>query len=119
MDDFSEKLEAILGNPDMMNTIMSMAQSLGPPPEAPPAGDPGPSLPLPDPGLLKAVSAMAGSGSLDDRQRSLLDALGPYLSRNRVDKLEKAMRSAKLAKLASSFLGSGALQQLMGRSDHV
>ena len=119
MDDISEKLGAILANPDMMNSIMSMAQSLGGAPGPPePSEAPG-AIPLPDPALLRAVTAMAGSGGLDDRQRGLLEALGPYLSQTRVDKLEKAMRSARLARAASSFLSEGGLQQLMGRSDHV
>lgn len=116
MDEMSEKLGAILSNPQMMQTIASMAQSLGQ--QSPPSSEPpqnAPSLPNLDPGMLRMVSTMAGSAAIDDQQRSLLNALCPYLSRDRVDKLEKAMRSAKMARMASAFLGSGGLQFLTGR----
>ena len=44
-----------------------------------------------------------------------LNALRPYLSSGRIDKLEKAMRAAKLANAASSALRSGGLSFLTGR----
>ena len=116
MEELSGQLNAILSNPQMMQTIASMAQSLGQQ-SAPPQEEPQnvPSLPNLDPGMLRALGSMAGSGTIDDQQRSLLNALGPYLSRDRVDKLEKAMRAAKMARMASMFLGSGGLQLLTGR----
>ena len=116
MEDMSDKLGAILNNPQMMQTIAAMAQSLGqqsPPPREEPKSPP--SLPNLDPELLRAVSSMAGSGTIDDQQRSLLNALCPYLSPNRVDKLEKAMRAARMARMASVFLNSGGAQLLAGR----
>ena len=50
MDDMEAKLGAILGNPDMMAKIMSMAQTLGggttpSPPPPPPAAKPPPIIP--------------------------------------------------------------------------
>ena len=51
----------------------------------------------------------------DTDQQTLLAALSPYLSQNRVKKLENAMRAAKMARLASAFLGNGGLQMLSGR----
>ena len=50
MDDMEAKLNAVLGNPDMMAQIMSMAQSLG-------GGAPSPPPPAPTP---PAQPAMAG-----------------------------------------------------------
>ena len=38
-----------------------------------------------------------------------------YLSRERISKLEKAMRAAKLARVASSFLGQSGLLNISGR----
>lgn len=116
MDDMESKLGAILGNPDMMAQIMSMAQKLGggdtaPPPTPPPQ----PTIPnLPeglDMGMLMKVAGMANSANIDGNQKALLMALRPYLVPDRIGKLEKAMRAAKLASIASSILGSGLLFQ--------
>ena len=43
--------------------------------------------------------------SKEDKQ-NLLQALRPYLTEHRILKLEKAMRAAKIAGLATTFLGS-------------
>ena len=103
-------MNAILGNPEMMQKIMAMAQSLGQsqPKEtaSPPPENPLPSLPDFDPALLKKLSGLAGGSNIDKDQRTLLSALRPYLSRERIAKLEKAMRAAKLATVASGIFGN-------------
>lgn len=113
MEDMESKLGAILGNPDMMAQIMSMAQKLGagaPPPQ--PSPPPAPTLPEGlDVGMLTKLAGMASSASVDGNQQALLRALRPYLSGERIARLEKAMRAAKLANVASSILGSGLLSQ--------
>lgn len=116
MDDMESKLGAILGNPDMMAQIMSMAQKLGGGDSAPaPPPPPQPTIPsLPDGldmGMLMKLAGMANSANVDKDQRALLMALRPYLTGERIGKLEKAMRAAKLAGVASSILGSGILTQ--------
>ena len=121
MSEMEEKLGAILSNPQMMQQIMSMAQAMSsvqPQKEAPPPTSQEPpqlSLPELDPNLLRKVAGMASNSSVDQNQKALLNALLPYLSRDRVNKLERAMRAAKMASLASSFLNSGGLQLLTGR----
>lgn len=119
MAEIDDKLGAILNNPQLMQQIMTMAQSLGsqqqndkPPSAAPPATT---TPSLPDPAMLQALSGLAEGTGADSQQRALLSALSPYLSRDRIHRLEKAMRAAKMAKLASSFLSSGVLQSLTGR----
>lgn len=118
MSEMEDKLGAILGNPDMMQKIMSMAQSLN---QAQPQTDtrPQPQQETPavnfDPAMLQRIAAMAGQTGIDRDQQALLNALSPYLSKHRIEKLEKAMRAAKLAGLASSALGNGGLQALLGR----
>lgn len=114
MEDMESKLGAILNNPDMMAQIMSMAQQFsGGESPSPPPPEPTPSLPEGlDMGMLMKVAGMANSASVDKDQRALLLALRPYLTTDRIGRLEKAMRASKLAGLASSFLGSGILSQI-------
>ena len=110
MNEMEEKLNSVLNNPQMMQQIMTMAQSLGGQPakeESQPKADTMPEIDL---GMLQKLSGLAGQSSIDKNQRSLLHALGPYLSRERIGKLEKAMRAAQMARIASSLLNSGALK---------
>lgn len=112
MDEMEEKLNSVLNNPQMMQQIMAMAQSMGA--QAQPKNEPTPqksdSFPDIDLGMLQKLSGFAKQGSIDKDQQTLLRALGPYLSRERIHKLEKAMRAAKIARMASGFIGSGALK---------
>jgi hypothetical protein len=113
MDDLQAQLGAILGNPDMMSQIMAMAQQLGngisdssasPPPA--PAESPLADL---DMGAIAKVAGLASQTGIDRNQKALLGALHPYLSQERIRRLEKAMRAAKIAGIASSVLGSTGL----------
>lgn len=116
MSEMEDKLGAILNNPQMMQQIMSMAQAMGAnqPTQSPPPQPQESSLPM-DPRMLQSIAGMARNSGVDRNQQTLLSALRPYLSQSRINKLEKAMRAAKMAGLASSFLNSGALQMLAGR----
>lgn len=113
MDALEEKLGAVLNNPQLMQQIMSMAQAMGSTPaaNAPPPPSPDPA-PMPDLGMLQKLSGIANQSGVDRNQQALLKALDPYLGRDRLGRLEKAMRAAKMAKLAGSLLGSGLLSQL-------
>lgn len=115
MSEMEEKLGSILGNPQLMQQIMTMAQSLGgPEPESTPApaAPPAPAL---DPAMLGALSSLAAQSGIDANQQHLLKALSPYISPQRGQKLEKAMRAARLARAASTFFGAGGLSLLGGR----
>ena len=102
MDDLESKINAVLGNPEMMQTIMQMAQSFGQSePEAPP------SSPWPeglDLSMVQQLGSLASQSQVDKKQLDLLHALSPYLQPSRVRKLEKAMRAAKMATLATTLL---------------
>lgn len=105
-----EKIGAILNNPQMMQQLMTMAQSFNaqPPAESAkvPSGAPeSPSPPEFDLGMLKQLSGMSKMGNIDPQQSALLKALRPYLSNQRINKLEKAMRAAKMAQFATLALG--------------
>lgn len=128
MEGMEEKLGAILENPQLMQQIMQLAQSVNvsnpsqsrePPQKEAPAQKA--SLPDPDtgmgldPAMLVKLAGLAGKSNIDSNQKALLRALAPYLSRERVAKLEKAMRAAKIAGMASEFLNSGGMKLLSGR----
>lgn len=115
MSELEEKLSSVLSNPQMMQQIMSMAQNLGqssPPQQAP---QPVPEPPPLNMAAIQKLAGLAGQSGIDSQQKALLQALHPYLSSNRVNKLEKAMRAAKMARLASGFLNQGGLSLLTGR----
>ena len=123
MSEMEEKLGAILSNPQMMQQIMSMAQAMSPPPEPqgrpeqPPEPAPPASAPpaLPDFSVMQKLAGMTRQSGIDKNQQALLRALSPSISRERSAKLEKAMRAAKMARLASAFLNAGGLDMLTGR----
>lgn len=110
MSEMEDKLNSLLNNPQLMQQIMTMAQSMNTKSsatEAPTTHDPAPEL---DINLIRQISGMAQKGTIDRNQQSLLKALGPYLSPVRISKLEKAMRAAKMAQFATVFLNSGQSQ---------
>ena len=116
MESLEDKLGAVLNNPQMMQQIMSMAQTLGasqPSSEEQPAQ--APSIPDINPAAMQQIMDLASQTGIDGNQKALLRALQPYLTAQRLQKLEKAMRAAKLAGLASTALSSGALSFLTGR----
>ena len=108
-----QKLNSILGNPDMMAQIMSMAQSMSAP------QDKQQSPPLPgggiDPVMLQKIAGIAQQSGIDQNQQVLLKALRPYLNEHRIIKLEKAMRAAKIAGMATTFLGGAGSLFFPGR----
>ena len=105
MSELEEKLGTLLSNPQLMQQIAAMAQSLGQPEPRPPE----PRQPAPDRALLQCLPGVIPTGRVDDQQRALLRALAPFLSQPRIRKLERAMRAAKLADTASALLKNGNL----------
>ena len=103
MDDLESKLGAIMGNPEMMEKIMALAQSMN---SAPPAEAPAPqgAMPQIDLSMIQKLSGLAGKSNIDSNQKNLLQALGPYLNARRINKLERAMRAAKMAGIATKIL---------------
>jgi len=125
MEGIEEKLNSILSNPQMMSQIMSMAQAFGsnqesnqhaqePAPKPEPTATPAFTANF-DPALLQKVVGIAQQTGIDRNQQSLLKALGPYLSRDRIVRLENAMRAAKVASIASNFFGENGSLFFSGR----
>lgn len=118
MSELDDKLNSILSNPAMMQQIMSIAQSLNQSDQAKSQETPQQASPpmqqSPDsfndhvlnPNFLSKVASIMQRGSIDKNQESLLKALRPYLSRQKLEKLERAMHAAKMAGIASEFVNS-------------
>ena len=111
MDEMEDKLGALLSNPQLMQQIMHMAQSLSDSPVSPaPKQEMLPGLDL---SMVQKLTGLAQKSGIDQREQTLLRALSAYLTGDRVSRLEKAMRAAKMAKLATNLfaqqglLGSG------------
>lgn len=108
MDDLQEKLSAVLNDPQAMQKIMSLAGQLGQQEQKEQREEPAvPALGGFDPAMLQRISQMAAQGSIDKNQQGLLRALGPYLSAGRIAKLERAMRAARMAGMATGFMSRG------------
>ena len=110
MDEMESKLNAILGNPQMMQQIMALAQNFNQsqgsskqesPQKQEESASPFGELDL---SMIRKLSGLAGQTGIDRNQQTLLKALSPYLSRQRIAKLERAMRAAKMAGVATTFL---------------
>lgn len=118
MSQMEEQLNAILSNPLLMQQIASMAQAMGSQPKdqaSEQKKEPTAHSPTFDPKLLQTMAQTIGQMGVDNNQQALLQALSPFLSGYRVQKLERAMQAARLAGAASSFLSAGGLQMLTGR----
>ena len=110
MEGLEDKLCAILNNPESMQQIMAMAQSLGGSRQSEaPAKEP-PPQPDFDISMIQKMSGLVNQTGTDKNQQALLRALAPYLSHQRISKLENAMRAAKMARFAAAALSNRSQQ---------
>ena len=94
MSDWEEQLNSILGDPAQMSRIADLAKTLmGSGEES--AAPAEPTLP---PGLTEMLRSLSG-GEKNDRQ-ALLEAMKPWLSEKRRAKMDRAMKLARMARLA-------------------
>lgn len=123
MSEFDEKLNSILSNPQMMQQIMSLAQSMNSSAgkqvsndssPSPVSSQPSANIGI-NPSTLSKLSSIMQHGTIDQNQQSLLKALAPYLSRQKLQKLERAMHAAKMAGLASEFTINRGQSSNLGR----
>lgn len=99
MDDISEKLSALLSDPEGMNKIKSMAENLlGSKQEEPPK-PPSDEFDIDIGALTGILKKMKGSGATDSRINLLL-ALKPNLSKEKQAKVDSAIKILKLIELA-------------------
>lgn len=126
MAQLDEQLNQILGDPQAMEQIMALAQSLSgrqegqagdpsPAPDAPQAapalaGEEDPASPLSalsglDPRLLKlGMELLSEYSAQDDKKTALLAALKPFLKQSRQEKMDQAVRIARLTRVIRTAL---------------
>lgn len=115
MEDMEEKIGAILNNPQMMQQIMTLAQTMSQSSQESLPNVNNVGISSPDFSMLTKIGNLAKQSSIDREQQTLLRALNPFLSHDKIAKLERAMQAAKMAGIASTLLNSGAIQQTSRR----
>lgn len=109
-ENLEEKLSQVLNDPNSMAQLMSFAQSLGmgPPDAPPPPGPPPRPSPGPPPGddafVRGILQLVRQANQKDGPQEALLAALKPYLRPDRREKLDRAMRIARISQIAGGAL---------------
>ncbi len=93
MDDFGDKLNAILSDPAALSRISELAKSVM-------GGEKEGGTEEPDMKLMSKLSGLLGRNSVKKEERALLEAMKPFLSEKRRNKMDKAMKLARLAGLA-------------------
>ena len=117
MAEMEDKLNSILSDPGMMQKIMTMAQALdGGSGKTEESSAEVPSIfPEMDLATVQRITGLAKQTGVDKREQALLRALGAYISKERIIRLEKAMRAAKMAKVATSALSQKGIFGFQGR----
>jgi hypothetical protein len=108
MSDFEDRLNEILGDPARMVMIATMAKSLMGAQEQPQEASAPPPIENTEKMVGRLAKMLGGGGKSSDNKRALLDAMKPYLSHHRREKLERAMKLAKMigmAEIAFEALG--------------
>lgn len=100
MDDLSEKLSGILNDPEAMRDIAALASQLGVDASGVHKEDVRPDPP-PDDTAAQMMKLMPMLGTLrqEDDTTRLLDAMRPFLSEERQQKIDRAKRLIKVMKL--------------------
>lgn len=129
MGDFEEKLNQILSNPQAMEQIMSLANSIAGPPGQGGQGSQEADSPAPEQGPPSSapMGALGGLGDLlsgldagamgkvmelfsvyqqqGDEKAQLLAALKPFLRPERQSRLEQAIRITRMSRVIRTALG--------------
>ena len=120
---FEQAVGAMLQDPEQLQKIFALAQSMGlsPPtaqasapsepavvrqPEPIASAPPAPRLqpPVPDEKQQALGALLQKAGKLDRRQENLLNALKPFLKPERREKIDRAMQAARISRLAGAAL---------------
>lgn len=104
MSELEDKINALLSDPAQMESISRLAAQFmgqGNGEESAPAEPATPPFPGFDMDMLARVGKLlSGAGGGGSDKTALLKAMGPYLAPKRREKMEKAMKFARMAKIA-------------------
>jgi len=100
VSELEDMINSVLSDPGQMERISSLARSLMGGEE----GGQSPAPPEPDGAMLGRLSALMGRDEGSDK-RALLEAMKPYLSEKRRQKMDRALRIARLARIAGIAMG--------------
>lgn len=114
MSELEDKISEVLGDPEQMARITKLAQSLmgggetngaasasQDAPDAAPHTDAGlGALGLDAQNIARLERIIAASGAQNREETALLEAMKPYLSEKRRGKMDRAMKLAKLTRIA-------------------
>ena len=102
MEDLEGKISEILADPDRMAQVFSIAKSLG---LTPPADEEaGPERTAES--FAPMMELVKQASRVDPRETSLLNALKPYCSKERQARIDRALRAARLSRIAGAALRS-------------
>ena len=108
MDDLQSKISAIFSSPESMEQIRSLAQSLAGSSDiqnhSPSTEHHEDALPLIDPRIMQIMTKAMSEFSKPSEAAALLGALRPYLSPERMSKVDNAINIAKIAKIAKTII---------------
>lgn len=126
MSEFEDRINSVLNDPEQMDKIANLAKSLmgGEAQKADPgdggmmgklgelakglagggsAGRDGPDI---DPAMLGKIGRLMKAGNAQNsNERALLEAMKPYLTEKRRQKMDRALQLAKLARIARIAMG--------------
>lgn len=100
MDELESRINSVLGDPQQLEQISKLAQSIM---AGAGSGESTESAQqdMPDAAMIKRIMRlMSADGEKDRGERSILEAMSPYLSEKRRGKMDKALKIAKLMRLA-------------------
>ncbi len=107
MSEFEDKINALLNDPGQMEKISKLAAKFmgaGDDGGAPAAEQSGGSDIGIDPDMMTKLSRLMFKADSGGDKTALLRAMEPYLAKERREKMEKAIKFARIAKIASTAL---------------
>lgn len=116
MDNMNDMLNSVLGDPESLRQIQELADMLkeetgGGPSDSPADSDKGSSDGF-DPAVLMSIMGAVSAAGSDDKNRSLILALKPYLSSERRARADKAVKFLKMYAVFNELKKSGMLNDL-------
>lgn len=126
MSEFEDRINSVLNDPDQMDKIASLAKSLmGGGAQSTDSGNggmmgklgelakgfssggsAGQESPAIDPAMLGKIGRLMKAGNAQSsNERALLEAMKPYLTEKRRQKMDRALQLAKLARIARIAMG--------------